>query len=108
MDPSMFGWIGGIVGSGIGVLGGVFGTYCSLKATKPGPERRLMIRWSVAMWIGVTAFVAAMLLLPNPYRWLMWIPYAPSLMWAINRCNRDLARVRAESSPPATKSISTL
>lgn len=98
MDPSMMGWVGGLVGGGIGVLGGAIGTYFSLKGTKPGPERQLMIRWSVAMWIGVTAFVAASLLLPNPYRWMLWIPYAPLLVWAINSCNRGLARAREESS----------
>lgn len=98
MDPSMMGWIGGLVGGGIGLLGGAFGTYCSLKGTKPGPERQLMIRWSIAMWIGVSVFVAASLLLPNPYRWMLWIPYAPLLVWAINSCNRGLARVREESS----------
>ena len=106
MDPSMYGWIGAIVGGGIGVLGGIFGTYCSLKSAKSGPERRLMIRWSVALWIGVTAFVAASLLLPNPYRWLIWIPYAPLLLWAINRCNRDQARAREESSQTPTKPVS--
>lgn len=102
MDPSLMGWIGGILGGVLGLLGGAFGTYCSLKGTKPGPERRLMIRWAVGFWVGVSAFIAASFLLPEAYRWWIWIPYVPLLVWAINRCNRDMARVRQASSPPPT------
>lgn len=102
MDPSLMAWIGGILGGLLGLLGGVFGTYSSLKGTKPGPERQLMIRWSIAMWIGASAFIVASLLLPNSYRWWLWVSYVPLLVWAINRCNRDLARAREESSRSST------
>lgn len=98
MDPSLMGWIGGLLGGVLGVLGGVFGTYCSLKGTRPGPERRLMIRWSVGFWVGVAIFCVAMFALPEAIRPWIWIPYVVGVVWSINRCNRGLARAREESS----------
>jgi hypothetical protein len=93
MDPGL---IGGLVGSGLGVIGGAIGTYFSIKNTLGPRERRFMIRVSVVGWIAVTMFVLLLLILPNPYRFFLWIPYAIALPWAIITLNRKQRVIRAD------------
>jgi hypothetical protein len=79
MDQETVGLVGGITGAIIGVLGGAFGTYMGIKNTQGPRERAFMIRASILCWAMVTAFLVGLLLLPNPYRHLLWIPYAALL-----------------------------
>ncbi len=69
MDPEtvgkLAGPIGGIVGAGIGVLGGLVGTYLTLKNTKGPRERAFAIKASIIGWVLIIAFVAAVLLVPT-------------------------------------------
>jgi hypothetical protein len=37
-------------------------------------ERQFIVRVDVAAWVGITFFLVLLYLLPNPYRWLIWIP----------------------------------
>ncbi|HEX6899011.1 MAG TPA: hypothetical protein VF789_04830 [Thermoanaerobaculia bacterium] len=90
------GLIGGIVGSVVGVLGGVIGTYASIRNASSPRERRYVIRCAMGFWVGVAVFLAGLLLLPPPYRWLLWIPYAIALPLSIMATNRGVARIRAE------------
>jgi hypothetical protein len=92
------GLIGGIVGGAIGVLGGLVGTYFSIKNTAGPRERRFMIRVAIVAWIVVSAFMAGLLLLPMPYNFLLWIPYGIALPLAILWCNRRQQRIRVEES----------
>ncbi len=92
------GTIGAIVGSIIGIAGGVFGTYCGIKNTNGPKERKFMIKASVIAWIGVGIFLALLFLLPHPYRWFMLIPYVILLPLGINYANKRQAQIRAEES----------
>jgi hypothetical protein len=98
MDGGQIGLIGGIIGGALGLLGGAVGTYFSIKNTAGPRERAFMIRMSAVAWIVISAFLAGLLLLPQPYNWLLWIPYAIGLPLAIVRLNRRQAEIRAMES----------
>jgi hypothetical protein len=97
------GVIGGLVGSVIGVLGGAVGTWFSIRNTASPRERAFMVRVAVAAWIIITAFLAALMLVPQPYTWLLWIPYGIGLPVGILWTNRRQAQIRREDAqrPPA-------
>jgi len=97
------GLIGGIIGSAIGVLGGLIGTYCSIHNTNGPKERTFMIKCSVFFWIGIIVFLALLFLLPHPYRWLLWIPYCIALPVTIIKCNKIQAQIRSEEMPEDSK-----
>jgi len=89
---------GGIVGGGIGLIGGILGTYFGIKSARGPRERRFAIKAAVLMWAGVSAYVALMLWLSSPFRSLLWVPYALVLCLSIVWMNRRLARIRQEES----------
>lgn len=91
-------WIGGIVGSLIGIAGGLFGTYCGIRNTRSPRERSFMVRSAAVCWGGVLLFLALLFVLPNPYRWFLWIPYAILLPLGIVHGNRTQQRIRREES----------
>ena len=90
--------LGIILGSLLGVLGGVVGTYFSIKNTNGPRERAFMVRFSVISWIAVSLFILGLLILPQPYNWLLWIPYAVVLPIAILRGNKKQLEIRSEES----------
>ena len=98
MDPETIGLIGAIVGSAVGVLGGVIGTYFSIKNTGEPRERAFVIKASVVCWIAVIAFVATMWLIPHPHRHWLWLPYAVLLPLDIFAGNRRQWQIRKEES----------
>lgn len=95
------GLVGGIVGSVLGLAGGVIGTYFSIRNTNGPRERAFMVRMSALAWLGITVFLALLLLLPDPWRFLVWIPYGILLPLFIVRANRGQARIRAEEAGQA-------
>ncbi len=95
MHPGM---MGAIVGSALGLLGGAVGTWFSIRNTHGPKERAFVVRAAVVAWAAVTVFLAAMLLLPTPYRFLLWIPYAVLLPLGIRKWNREQARIRDEEA----------
>jgi hypothetical protein len=92
------GLAGAIVGSVIGLAGGIVGTWFSIRNTSGPRERSFMVRVSVIAWIAITAFVAGLLLLPRPYNWLLWVPYAIALPLCIRSLNRRQQQIRAEET----------
>jgi uncharacterized membrane protein YfcA len=96
------GLIGGILGGVLGVAGGVLGAYFSIRNTNGPRERAFMIRMSVFAWLGVTAFLALLFLLPYPWRFLVWIPYGVLLPLFIVRTNRGQQRIRQEEATHPT------
>ena len=94
----MLAWIGAIAGSAIGLAGGVIGTYFGIKNTNGLRERHFMIRAAAVCWIGGLAFFALLLALPDPYRWLVWIPYAVLLPLGITWGNRRQQAIRDEEA----------
>lgn len=91
-------WAGPILGSLIGILGGAFGTYCSIKNTKGPRERAFMVRASVVCWVGVTIFALGMWLVPVPYEYGLIGIYVVALLLAVRHWNRRQAVIRAEES----------
>lgn len=49
--------LGVLIGPILGVLGGIFGTWMSIKHTDSTTERRFMIRFSVVIWVMVSLFL---------------------------------------------------
>ena len=92
------GLVGAVVGSAIGIVGGAVGTWASVRNTHGPRERRLMVRAAIGAWIFVTAFVVLLLVLPSPYRWLIWIPYGLLLPWAIISLNKKQRAIRLEEA----------
>jgi len=76
--------------------GSAIGTYFSVKNTSGARERVFMIRVSVFTWIAVSIFVAALMFLPKPYNWLLWIPYGIALPPTIIRWNKRQMEIRNE------------
>lgn len=95
------GYIGAIVGSILGLAGGIIGTYFSIKNTNGPKERTFMIKASVVAWIAMGIFLALLFLLPNPYRWLVWIPYTIFLPIGIIYGNKRQTKIRMEESKTA-------
>jgi len=97
------GWIGGILGSLLGLAGGVFGTWVSIRNTHGPRERAFMLRAAVFVWIGLLAFAGLLFGLPDPYRWFAWIPYSILLPLGITYGNRKQQAIReAEAREAAT------
>lgn len=94
---------GAAVGSLLGLLGGAFGTWCSIGNTNGPKERAYTVKVAVWTW----AFIAVLLgllfglgsVLPPPYKsWtpLLVVLIVPVLVIGIPKCNRRQAQIRAE------------
>jgi hypothetical protein len=98
MNDATAGFIGGIAGAVIGCLGGMIGTYFSIKNTKGPRERAFMIKFCAATWAALLVFLAWLLFLPTPYKYLAWIPYGIGLPMGIRYCNRRQQEIRQSES----------
>lgn len=94
------GLVGGIVGSLLGVAGGLIGTYFSIRNTGGPRERAFMIRSAIICWIGVALSLAVTFLLPQAGLWL-WIPYGILLPLGIRYGNRQQMAIRREEQTDA-------
>ena len=90
------GLMGAIAGSAIGVAGGLFGTWMSIRNSPRGKQRSLMVKAAILCWAGVLGFTATLLLVPPPWKWLLWILYGPALVLFIRYVNRSQIASRAE------------
>ena len=97
MDGRMVGLVGGVVG----VMGGIVGTYFSIKNTKGSKERAFAIRAPVFCWLGVSAFLACLFLLPRHWGLLLWVVYLPLLFWFIGWANEGQAGARVKDMTQA-------
>ena len=88
------GTIGAIAGSAIGIVGGIVGTYFSIKNTNGPKERSFVMKASALTWVTVVIFLCARLLLPSPYNNLMWVPYGLLLGFGIRKFNETQKRIR--------------
>jgi Ca2+/Na+ antiporter len=93
VDPGL---IGGLIGAFMGLVGGAIGTYASIRNTAGPRERAFMIRVARVVWVAVTAFVVALLVVPYRYKWLLWVAYVPALVTAIVWGNRRQRQIRLE------------
>jgi hypothetical protein len=92
------GTIGAITGTLFGVLGGAVGTYFSVKNTRGPKERAFVVKCVVLLWTAGAGFVAALILLPKPFGWLLWVPYAILLPLGIRKWNRRQEEIRREEA----------
>ena len=97
-NGQLWGWVGGGIGALCGILGGVIGTYFSIKNTRGPRERAFAVRASIVCWIFVLVFVGAMFLIPTWHKHLLWIPYTILLIVGIRICNKKFAQIRNEES----------
>jgi hypothetical protein len=95
------GLIGGLIGGVLGLLGGAVGTYFSIKNTAGPRERMFMVQVAIVAWVGVTAFVVGLLMLPQPYNFLLWVPYGIALPLGILWSNRRQRCIRSEEETSA-------
>ena len=87
------GLVGGVAGSLLGVVGGLIGTYFSIKNTNGPRERAFMIRSAIVCWLAVSVFLATMFLVPQVRLWL-WVPYCTLLPLGIGYGNRKQMAIR--------------
>ena len=99
------GTVGAIVGSVLGLLGGAAGTYFSIKNTRGPRERAFVVKASAITWVAVITFLAGLLLLPSPYRFALWVPYAFFLAYGIRAWNRAQARIREKEAGSGTRPV---
>lgn len=99
MPPEYWGWIGGILGGAIGIAGGIFGTYCSLKAASGPAQRAVLLGWTIVCWALVIGFLIGLFYIPQPYNFLLWIPYPFALMWLVRTSNLECQRARQLDQP---------
>ena len=111
-DASQWDWLGGmaggILGATLGLGGGAFGTYCSIRNTRTPAERRFMIRYSVVIWLTVLSLVLLPValsqfgLIPVWLQWalfgLFFVLLVPSIVWA----NRHQAVLRGSGGQGAS------
>ncbi len=94
MDSLTVGLIGGTAGA-------VVGTYRSLKNTNGPRERAFMIRWSVAFWLGLLAFLTGLALLPMAWRAPLCGVSTPLLIYVIRKAYERWALAKAEDQAEA-------
>ena len=90
--------VGAFGGAFLGVLGGLFGTWASIRNTNGPRERAFTIRSAVLCWLAATAFLAALWFTPILYQPLLWLPYMAALPYAARAWNRRQTQIREEES----------
>lgn len=101
MDDKTLVLIGAFGGAAIGVLGGVVGTYFTIRNTHGPRERAFVVRACVVCCLACAAFVTALLVTPMPYRALVWLPFMLALPLAVRAWNRKQATIRREEAGAA-------
>jgi len=95
MNPGL---IGGIAGCVIGTIGGLVGTFVTIRNTSGSRERAFTVKASIVAWIAAIIFLVLLLLLPTPWRFLLWLPYGILLPLGIITWNKTQQRIRKEES----------
>ena len=89
------GLAGGVAGAVLGLLGGVYGTWCSIRSGRSAAERRFLVKVSAVTWgallllIGLPLALSWARVIPQ---WLYWVAFAlffaplvPFILWANRR-----------------------
>lgn len=91
------GTTGAIIGSALGIMGGLAGTYFSIRNTKSREEKSFVIKCSFVVWISVIAFLWGILALPKPYNHFLWLPYAILMPLGIRWMNRKQKAIQGHN-----------
>lgn len=97
MSPEQAGLVGGIAGGALGLLGGVIGTYASIRNTHGPRERAFMVRCACGMWLALACMMLAAYLLPVGWRPLALAPVM-GLGFVIPKVNRAQRRIFEEEA----------
>jgi uncharacterized membrane protein YfcA len=89
--------IGGIIGSALGILGGVIGTYFSIRSTNSPRERRFVIRAAILVWLALGLMVVTAFYRPALREWA-WVPVGVMVVVGVPFCNRRQETIRLEES----------
>ena len=84
----------GILGGVLGLLGGIFGTYKSYCAANGPRERRAIILLATLTLIFVIAYLMALFVIPQQYRWVLSIPYTIILILLLGGGIRKINTIR--------------
>ncbi len=71
-----------------------------MKNTSGPKERLLMTKASAVCWMAIVLFLVPMFVLPNPCRYVLWIPYAvllPLGMVFAHRTQQKMGREEAQN-----------
>ena len=90
--------IGIIIIGIIGLLGGIFGSYFSIKRTNSPKEKSFIIKIVIAGWLGIIIFLALLTLIPAPYRMFLFVPFSIIMSIAIIKGNKIQAKIRKEEA----------
>jgi len=90
------GLLGAVIGITIGTLGGLIGSYFSIKNTEGPKEKEFVIKAVILFWIAGIIFLALIFYIPIPYNTLVWIPYLIALPLVIRYLIRKLEEIKID------------
>jgi len=88
--------VGGIAGGILGVIGGIIGSYFSIKNTNGPKEKTFMVKTSICMWLLVVILLFCVFLIPVPYGFFAFAPYAIILPVGISILNKKQKKIKEE------------
>lgn len=88
------GLLAGLLGSAVGVFGGIVGTVMAFRSARGPKERGFVVRTAFLAWLAIGVFIGCLILLPHPVRHVMWVPYGILLPLGIRYWNTEQAHIR--------------
>jgi uncharacterized membrane protein YfcA len=88
---------GGIIGSVFGILGGVVGTYFSIRNTHSPRERRFVIYAAILVWLALGLTALGVFVLPLLRPWA-WVPIFVMVVAGVPVYNRRQEMIRREEA----------
>ena len=86
---------GSVLGSVLGILGGVVGTYFSIRNTNSRRERRFVIRAAIVVWMALGLTALAAFYRPALRTWA-WVPICVLVVIGVPLGNRRQEMIRRE------------
>ncbi|MEO0509427.1 MAG: hypothetical protein AAF065_06180 [Verrucomicrobiota bacterium] len=93
------GFIGGILGSIFGLIGGGFGIYCTLKRAQDATLKKAIWIFSGLIVALVGVFITTTYLMPQPYKYFLFLPYLVVLFLLIFRFNKIYQKSNKSGEP---------
>ena len=90
--------IGIIIVGIIGLMGGVIGSYFSIRKTHGPKEKAYITKIVIAGWIGIIVFLALLSLTPPPYSMYLFVALTVILTITIIKGNKIQAKIRKEEA----------
>jgi hypothetical protein len=91
MEWTGFGIYVGVMGSLVGLLAGVAGTYADLARCMTDEQRSAMKKVAACVWLAIVGMVASLLIVPRPYNYAAQLFFLALIPWIGSRANKILA-----------------